>query len=423
MNDKVFPKELIGLEERLKKRLILESKKRENLIAKRKKMIGFAACIAITFSIGIKPIASFVNNKIDENKIAQVSGFDSGIIEAVENGIIQEIDKEMLINGLKFTLQNIIADESGMMVFYTIENLGDYEKVKIDSAYLRNKVIKDDILGYQLDANVDYNIKNIYKYDSSMIFDFEDTNEIKDMLLLFNLSVKKSNENYEKVSYDIPINLKEEIFKGKIMNYDISKTANIRIGDIKFENLKRTPMRNSIAYDVELNQGIELLGFESMYLIDENGNTYDYKYQRENKLYFDSSFYDEGSDYRLIGGKIQYIDANHSFKGEIDLEKEQFVGDKEKIFEIENIEQKDRGYKVLIRTSNTNFDSYQENLDISSRNFDIESKSISYIENIDQTFIEINIDPKDKYIGDIFDFEIRNYPKNDLEVFDIQIDE
>ena len=139
MNNKDLPKELIGLEARLKSRLLMEANKKRNSIMKRRKLIGIAASVAITFSIGLKPIASFVTNKLDETQIAKISNFEPGLMLAIENGIMQDVSVNESSKNLKMSIQDVLMDDSGMMVFYSIENLGDYKE-----AILEEMVLEDE---------------------------------------------------------------------------------------------------------------------------------------------------------------------------------------------------------------------------------------------------------------------------------------
>lgn len=419
MNNKDLPKELIDLEARLKSRLLLEANKKRNSIIKRRKLIGIAASVAITFSIGLKPIASFVTNKLDETQIAKISNFEPGLMLAIENGIMQDVSINESSKNLKMTIQEVLMDDSGMMVFYSLENLGDYKEAILEEVVLEDENSAEVAKGYFEVRDSILDISNLSKYQSRFIFDF-DNNEIESNVnLVAKFSVKNSDDSLEKISYTLPFEIDNKVFEGKKSKYIINENVSTNAGEITFKTLEEYPMRNVVRCEINELDNVKLLGFDSMAIIDEDGERYNYMYKRGQRLYFSSSYYKPSDSFRLVGANIKYLDENYKIENSIDLNNKRWIIKGHDKFEIAEMRKTDVGYDISIIIGNFDMRDLNSDIEVRSNRATISRSSLSYIENTNQTILNLGV----KTNGDdsFLDFEIENYPKVETNYFDIEI--
>lgn len=87
--------------------------------------VAMVAILFIAFVTSINVSPAFAN-KVSEipgmERIVALIQNDKGLLAAVENNIYQPINASQTEHGITVTLDGVIADESGMVIFYTVES-------------------------------------------------------------------------------------------------------------------------------------------------------------------------------------------------------------------------------------------------------------------------------------------------------------
>ncbi|MEK5205660.1 DUF4179 domain-containing protein [Psychrobacillus sp. FSL H8-0510] len=119
--DKLYSAVQIGFEKEKKERML----KRTKLIKRSSWSVVIAAILLISFftSISISPVfASKVASIPGMERIIALIQQDRGLIAAVENDFYQPLNLSQEKNGIMVTLDGVIADKKGIVVFYSVQS-------------------------------------------------------------------------------------------------------------------------------------------------------------------------------------------------------------------------------------------------------------------------------------------------------------
>ncbi|MEW9125101.1 MAG: DUF4179 domain-containing protein, partial [Thermotaleaceae bacterium] len=107
-------------------------RKRRNI---RKKILGLAAAVFVAIlvtSIRISPaFAAYLSEIPGLGHLVNIVNFDKGLELAIENNFIQHINIYDEHEGISFSVDDIIIDESRMIIFYTIDK-GERKYININ---------------------------------------------------------------------------------------------------------------------------------------------------------------------------------------------------------------------------------------------------------------------------------------------------
>ena len=94
-------------------------------------------CLSILFSVRVSPtIASYVAKIPGFHALVSAVTIDDGIKDIVDNEYYEEINVTKSKNGLSLTLQGVIADHSGFVLFYDADALFDMSKLNLNDVQL-----------------------------------------------------------------------------------------------------------------------------------------------------------------------------------------------------------------------------------------------------------------------------------------------
>lgn len=165
------------------------------------KISKFSIAVASIFIISITSIkfipvfAQVLNNVTMGSSINSELQYhcDSNIETAVKNGLAQKVDESKTDKDIKFTINNIVADDKNLFVFYTLNGKGNKEELK--NILLKNFKISDTKDNNLLDSTF-----NFYPELPAMLYHKEG-----DFLLTYNkkyrcivTSLGDNVKNYEK---------------------------------------------------------------------------------------------------------------------------------------------------------------------------------------------------------------------------------
>ena len=347
---------------------INEGKKKNNRIGLIGKIVA-ASFITIFIALNLFPKFSIVAQSLPIiGKLAQFLTIDKGFNNAVEAGLIQNINYEDEINGIGLKVSNIVGDYKAMWIEYELPE-GYNADVKL------------------MDVNEENEIRAVSTHSTEAYGKSGNYVKVKfekferEFLVVFN--VYNANESESLTVFKVPVKL-EDKFNGDLKEININNNLiKTEIGDIEIKTINTSKTTTSMSFILNSDE-YNFVKFENPVLIDSKGNEYKVS-----------------SSYLKMDN---YGNNNIEFEGEVE--------DNNIIFKCDGIfYDKKYGKKVIVDLNNelvqdneynTTFESYENNiLKLKTENVeDIEFK------NEDDGIIEIEIESiaKDKIKG--FEFKI-----------------
>lgn len=307
---------------------IAEGKKKNNRLSIILKIVA-ASFIAFIITLNLFPRFSIVAQKLPIiGKLAELLTIDKGFSNAVDADLIQNIDYEDEVNGIKLKVSNVVGDYKSMWIEYEVE---EGYRVEVDLTDINEQ---DKIKAFYSQSTEAYGKSGNYIECNFENFDQE-------FLMIFNVY---NNDKSEKLaSFKVPIKLDnkfdKEINELPIKN-NIIKTD---IGDIEIKGVNTSKTRTSLTFILN-SEEYNFVSFDNPVLIDSKGEEYKVS---SSYLNFDNN-----------------DNNNIEFEGEIKGE--------DIIFKCDNIfYDKKYGKKVIVDLNNktiqdneynTTFESYENNI-------------------------------------------------------------
>ncbi|MFC0190165.1 DUF4179 domain-containing protein [Fictibacillus aquaticus] len=224
-----------------------------------------AAVILLGFFATIRVSPAFANaiaNLPGMEKIVEMVKFDKGKMSAVENDYYQKIGTSAEKNGMRVTIDGVIADESGMVVFYTLtpeqkKEYFDIQAAKIIS--LEGKHLDPGTTGFGSPSNEE----GMDRYTGELEFYFE--NKIQGKKFQLDLSL-------EGEEFSIPFTLTKDIKVSQ--KYTINKTIEIEGQKLTVVSAEVSPLRTGVHVKMDPNNTKQILALEDLRIVDEKGETW-----------------------------------------------------------------------------------------------------------------------------------------------------
>lgn len=235
--------------------------KKEKTRKRRRVIYSIAASFLImvlTISIRVSPTFAEIIKEIPLGEhIVNLINYDKGLKLAVENDFIQPVGKGKEHDNLKFSVEEIIVDESRMIIFYSIENKGDHKYVNLKYMNIYdgegNEMKVSRSWGHFIDKNMME--KENKKLTGKVNFNFH-KEEIPDNITieakLQESKYKRSEGKPLESIYRIPFTIDKDKFKDMKNEYNLNKVININNQKIKINKIVQYPTR--IEIDVEFDK-------------------------------------------------------------------------------------------------------------------------------------------------------------------------
>lgn len=287
------------------------------------------ALVAIIFltlftSIKISPtFANYIATLPGMEKIVDLIQGDKGLLKAIEHDHFQEMNLSYKGDGVEITLDGAIADEYGLILFYTIQTDERQRDV-----YLENVNIEPMDGGNinVLTSSIQYNPLSwdeTKEFSGAIEYFFQDPITARNMRLDFEM---KGTTFLEKGSF--VFHIKEDLPKMK--TYTLNKTVSIEGQKMIIQEVKLTPLRATVVIKEDPRNTKKLLEFQDIRLVDENGEpwgkimngfTANGISETEKAYYLQSNYFSEPKELYLVFNKIQALDKDKTAVV-IDTEKE-----------------------------------------------------------------------------------------------------
>ncbi|WP_043931240.1 DUF4179 domain-containing protein [Bacillus sp. EB01] len=274
--------------------------------------LAIAAVIIIGFFTSIKVSPAFAGYMSDIPGIGKLVDFiqgDKGMIAAFESEYDQEVGVSSKDKDVTFTIERAIADENGLVLFYSIET--SKEDISVDSASLESRDGSELVIG-TIGYGMPVKDEEDKSFTGMMEFYYQKPSKAK------SFSLKATVGGTE---HSLDFTLKKDIHGKK--EYLVNKTIIIEGQEVTIENIEMYPLRAAIHVTMGAGNSKKLLSFDSIQLIDErgeiwgnitNGITASGVAEDENKkiVYLQSNYFREPKELYLVVGKIQAVNKNEA---------------------------------------------------------------------------------------------------------------
>ncbi|MBT2687487.1 DUF4179 domain-containing protein [Bacillus sp. ISL-47] len=278
-----------------------------------------AAVLAIVFltSIRVSPaFAHYVAELPGMQKIVEIIRFDKGLMSAVENDYLQKIGVTQEKNGLRVTIDSVIADETGLVIFYTMESekkqkLFDVEEMELEPADGTKFVLGSSSYG----THSPYDDKPRKSVSSALELFFQEKLETKK----FNLSMKVKTDDLNE-TFQIPFSIEKPVKVKK--TYEMNKEVTIEGQKITVKDITVYPLRVAVHLAYDPNNSKKIFEFQDIRLVDENGESWtkisngitaSHVSDHEDILYLQSNYFKEPKQLYLVMNKIQAVDKDEAY--------------------------------------------------------------------------------------------------------------
>ncbi|MGE6260014.1 DUF4179 domain-containing protein [Heyndrickxia sporothermodurans] len=295
--------------------------KSEGRIKKYKKKIRIwpGVAIAILFigfltSIRVSPaFANYISTIPGMEKIVDFIRDDKGLLAAFENNYAQEMGISQEKNGMKVTINSVIADEQGLLIFYTIKAKDKQKRLQVENVDLQTMDGKKlPEASYSFGTPAENETKN---YNDSIEYFFTKPIRQKD----FKLKIKvKTSEGSEHFTLNFSIKKQEQAPQ----IYHVNKTVIIEGQKIKLKKVTVYPLRVAVQVVADPNNTKKILNFQDLRLVDQNGEVWS-KIQNgttatkisdsESIIYLQSNYFKKPKELYLVMNKLQAVDKDEAY--------------------------------------------------------------------------------------------------------------
>ncbi|MGE7623160.1 DUF4179 domain-containing protein [Viridibacillus sp. NPDC096237] len=278
--------------------------------------ISIAALLFITLvtSIRVSPaFAKTVASIPGLEHLVDLIQYDKGIQGIVENEYYETVGVSQTIDNITVTIDGVIVDESGMVIFYTTESptklsSGDYGEIEI---FHNGK----SLLGSTEYGNPDQQDKKYRSDEITFTFGEQQKYISKDFELKLNL------KNEQKTSFNIPFTVKKDIQKGKV--FTINKEIIMDGQKMTIEDITLYPLRVAVNIAFDRRNTMRILNFEDIRIEDEHGEVWSSirngitsfggNDDHQRTLFLQSNFFEQPKNLYLKFDKVQALPKKESF--------------------------------------------------------------------------------------------------------------
>lgn len=317
----------------------MERGKQKTKFRRDTRWVSYAASLLIVgmlLSIRFSPtVAAYVEKIPGMETIVQLIHYDKGLQLAAENDFIQPIGVSDEHDGIKFTVDGLIADESRLLIFYTIEN-----KTISEGRISLDKIEITDGSGEKLkEYGLSWGSQGVMgkgKQSEKMDIHFSSNTTIPDRLTL-NIKLKmpeaaersRADKPAESPGHDEGIALEPtwtvqfQIDKGKFEGlkevYDIHQTFDVEGQKITFEQMTVYPTRIALSVAYDKGNTKKILGFDDLEIVDDQGDVFGtisngvFATQQDEfheTLYFQSNYFKKPKELYIRGSSLTALDKD-----------------------------------------------------------------------------------------------------------------
>ncbi len=274
--------------------------------------IVFLCCLSLLFSIRVSPtIASQIAKIPGFQAIVSAVARDKGIKDIVDNNYYEEINATQTKNDLSLTLQGVIADHSGFVLYYDANAPFELflEKVQLFQG-------EDEI---ECGCSFTHNASNQTNISSSVEFGFSEpiAYTSKNFKAIFHFSDKEKGN----IKITIPFSLQNEIAQEKVFN--ANRTIDVQGQKLTIKQIRRTPLKLALDIEVDEENTMQILALEDIAVMTESGERREtdrnrssiYRNNSDGKftVYLQSNYFDDPESLTVMIGAVQAVPKGEDF--------------------------------------------------------------------------------------------------------------
>jgi hypothetical protein len=279
--------------------------------------VALAAILLLGFftTIRISPaFANYIAEIPGMEKIVELIRHDKGLMTAIENEYYQELGVSVDKNGLEVVIDGAIADENGLVLFYTLNTDEKQKEISTGEPSLTALDGGKMVVGTISYGFPHHSEKGEYSYSGTLEYFFQEPLTAREFQL--DLTVEGDTVD-EEVS--LTFKLQDEISPKK--TYTLNETVTIEGQQIHFLDAIVYPLRVAVHVKMDPENTKKLLEFEDLRLVDENGETWSKinngttasKISDDETIYYlQSNYFNEPEKLFLVFNKIQAVEKEHS---------------------------------------------------------------------------------------------------------------
>ncbi|MFJ7737639.1 DUF4179 domain-containing protein [Lysinibacillus sp. NPDC097287] len=213
-------------------------------------------CLSLLFSIRVSPtIASHIAKIPVLKEIVLAIGRDKGIQDIVDNDYYEEINVTESNKGLSLTLQGVIAEHSGLVLYYDANASFDMSKLHLKEVqvFQGDEEIKGGGSFTSNSSNQTY-ISDSVEYSFSEPFAYTS----KDFKVVFRFYEKDKGN----IEISIPFSLQNEIAKEK--TFTANRTVNVDGQKFTITKIRRSPLKMVLDIEVDEANTMQILSFDDI---------------------------------------------------------------------------------------------------------------------------------------------------------------
>lgn len=305
-----------------------EKGKKEQQDLKRKKIIKRSSwSIVIAAILLISVVTSISVSPAFANKIASFPGMesivtliqqqDNSLIAAVEEDFYQSLNLSQEKNGIKVTLDGVIADRKGVVIFYTVQSRKKDQPLKVE--YLN--LMKEDYRNLPMFNTTFYDSdKPIIKdnvFSAMMTLEVMDNHIVGDGNFLWEIGLKNGNKVEH---FQIPFEFKKSSFVSKTIA--LNKEVIIEGQRITVQKVILDPIRATVKLKVDPNNSKKIFSFQNLkfvngtgdeWIINNKGTAFRNSDGTEWSITLQSPYFNDSDNLKLEFGKIAAIDKTDAY--------------------------------------------------------------------------------------------------------------
>lgn len=293
---------------------VLRKVQREKRTKKRMASVAivFLCCLSLLLSIRVSPtVASYVAKIPGLDAIVSAVVRDKGIKDIVEHKYYEEINKTQTKDGLSLTLQGVIADQSGFVLYYDADASFELnlEEVQLFQGDDEIKCGCSFTMGGGNQAFISSSVE--YSFSEPMAYTSRD----------FTAVFRFKDKNQGEIEMTIPFSLQNEIAEEKV--FIANRTVEVEGQKFTITKIRRTPLKLALDIEVDKANTMQILALDDIAVVTEsgerresirssrsmNGDIRDGKYT----LYLQSNYFDNPQSLTVLIGAVQAVPKGEDF--------------------------------------------------------------------------------------------------------------
>lgn len=420
--------------------------------------------VVLLSSIRLSPtVAAYIGQWPGMHPIVSLIAQEKGLQDAINHEWIQVIDQSAEHAGIKMTVDEIMLDETRLLLFYSLENQSEWHHPRVSRAEI------SDGHGNRLDYNVvswsatetlnenpevlsgklEFLFREGFEIPERMTFTanmdaYEDEQvkprDINDDHPADHVDTGNGNEAHMiEGPWSVTFDIDQEKFKALKKVYPVDKIVTIEGQRIHFKQLLVYPTRSVLKVGFPEENSKKIFDIEDLRLEDEYGETFKRVTGSSSRgkgddhsFYFESNFFNETRDLHIHFSTLRALEKD-KLKVELDLDHEEFTVKPDEQLQFEALERTRQGgyrlkYQVIADPDHAHDQIRQYSVlsstfkdangnEYSSRSGGSTSSEKENETHISEAFMDL---PDEKYASPLI-FEIYDYPERLVQSTELEI--